>query len=61
MAVDADRYIWLISHFGVAQRAINKWNPKYDKPMLKYLQDIIDKGVAEEGPRFIEAQRKLLQ
>ena len=61
MAVDADRYIWLISHYGIIQTAIDKWNPRYDKPMLKYLQDIIDKGVYEEGPEFIKAQRKLLQ
>jgi len=62
MATDADRYIWLIAHMGIVERAAKYWSPIVHEPLLKYLQDnIIDKGVETEGPEWIERQRELLK
>ena len=61
MATDADRYIWLIANLGLIDEHVSKWDVRRHKPMLRYLQDFIDKGVYEDGPRFIKAQRELLR
>lgn len=57
---DEDRYIWLLAHMGLVEEEVKKWNPKQDKPLLRHLQDFIDREMPKSGKGWIEEQRALL-
>ena len=58
---DADRYIWLLSHIGLVQDEVFRWKPGDDRPLLRHLQDFIDREAPKAGSDFIERQRLLLR
>ena len=57
---DDDRYIWLLAHMGRVEEEARKWNPAKDKPLLRYLQDFIDREAPKAGAGWISRQRALL-
>ena len=57
---DADRYIWLLAHMGLVEKAAGEWNPKIHKPLLKHLQCFIDQEMPKAGKGWIERQRAML-
>ena len=58
---DEDRYIWLIAHMGLIEDRVKRWNPSRDGPLLKYLQDFVDQGLAKVGNEWVKKQRELLR
>lgn len=46
---DADRYIWLLANMGRVEAEARKWNPRTDRPLLKHLQDFIDREAPKDG------------
>lgn len=56
---DADRYIWLLAHMGLVASYAALWDPRFDKPLLRHLQDYIDIKISEDRGWIIE-QRELL-
>lgn len=58
---DADRYIWLLAHMGLVEEEAKKWNPAKDKPLLRHLQDFIDREMPKAGQAWIKRQRELLK
>ena len=57
---DEDRYIWLLAHMRLVEEEARNWEPSKHKPLLKHLQDFIDREAAKAGDGWIEKQRKTL-
>ena len=55
-----DRYVYLISHFGLVVDYADSWEPSKHKPLLLYIQDFIDGQIPIAGWDCIDGQRSLL-
>lgn len=57
---DADRYVVLLAFMGRIEKYAAHWSPHRHPPLLRYLQECIDRVGAEVGHEWIEEQRRLL-